>query len=312
MKFSQYTWNLYKQKNMRLIDIKKSINIAWDNIQPITVEEFSDNIRINNTDKLKIVLDELMDIKFIQQNDSSIYPIVVASSSKSILFDKSKHKNISLAITELQKSIYLTNRWINGYVPSEQDEETVNIKLPQINNFDVLNKVANELRLAFSTVISEYDGGKIEIVQFDHGSFWCVIKVGTALLLFTGLAWAGAVVAKKTIECKSAYEVYRNASARNEMLEELIRLNKVQIDTVIEQEAKLIQQEHFSKEDNEQLERIKNSILNISELILKGTDIQPAIAAPEDVKNLFPDFNCLPLIESRTKKLTENASSNTQ
>ena len=115
--------------------------------------------------------------------------------------------------------------------------------------------------MLFSTVICEYEGGKIEIVQFDHGSFWCVIKVGYSFLLFTGLAWAGAVVAKKTIECRSAYEVYRNASARNEMLEELKRLNKAQIDIVIEQEAKLIQQKHFSKEDNEQLERIKKLYL---------------------------------------------------
>ncbi len=52
-------------------------------------------------------------------------------------------------------------------------------------------------------------------------------------------------MAKKTIECRSAYEVYRNASARNEMLEELKRLNKAQIDIVIEQEAKLIQQRAF-------------------------------------------------------------------
>ena len=260
---------------------------------------FTYNFRINNADKLKIALDKLLSINFIKLNDSSIYPIVVASSSESILFDK--RKNTLSTIADLKKAVELMDRWINGYVPNEQDKETVNIKL---------NKVANELRLAFSTVICEYEGGKIEIVQFDHGSFWCVIKVGTALLLFTGLAWAGAVVAKKTIECRSAYEVYRNASARNEMLEELKRLNKAQIDIVIEQEAKLIQQEHFSKEDNEQLERIKNSILNISELILKGTEIQPAIAAPEDVKNLFPDFSCLPLIESRTKKLTENAANN--
>ena len=293
---------------MRLIDIKQALNIAWSNIQTVTVEEFSDNFRINNANKLKIALDKLLSIKFIKLNDPSIYPIVVASSSESILFDK--RKNTLSTIADLKKAVELMDRWINGYVPNEQDKETVNIKLPQISNFDVLNKVANELRLAFSTVICEYEGGKIEIVQFDHGSFWCVIKVGTALLLFTGLAWAGAVVAKKTIECRSAYEVYRNASARNEMLEELKRLNKAQIDIVIEQEAKLIQQEHFNQEDNEQLERIKNSILNISELILKGTEIQPAIAAPEDVKNLFPDFSCLPLIESRTKKLTENAANN--
>ena len=132
---------------MRLIDIKQALNIAWSNIQTVTVEEFSDNFRINNADKLKIALDKLLSIKFIKLNDSSIYPIVVTSSSESILFDK--RKNTLSTIADLKKAVELMDRWINGYVPNEQDKETVNIKLPKISNFDVLNKVANELRLAF-------------------------------------------------------------------------------------------------------------------------------------------------------------------
>ncbi len=86
---------------MRLIDIKQALNIAWSNIQTVTVEEFSDNFRINNADKLKIALDKLLSIKFIKLNDSSIYPIVVASSSESILFDK--RKNTLSTIADLKK-----------------------------------------------------------------------------------------------------------------------------------------------------------------------------------------------------------------
>lgn len=294
---------------MRLIDIKQCINIAFDNLDFKAADIGGGNCRISGVQNFRIVLLQLLKAGFIRKVDFKFYDDIVNTiNSDSLLCSSPGY--ISDYIVKIGYLVRLLHNWINEYIPEEQDEETVNIKLPQIKNFDILNKVANELRLAFSTIISEYKGGKIEIVQFDHGSYWCVVKVGTALLLFTGLAWAGAVVAKKTIECRSAYEVYRNASARNEMLEELKRLNKAQIDIVVTQEAKLIQQEHFNKEDHEQLERIKNSILNISELILKGTEIQPAIAAPEDVKNLFPDFSCLPLIESRTKKLTENIDNN--
>ena len=294
---------------MRLIDIKQCINIEFDNLDFKVSEIGGGNSKRYGVQKFRIVLLQLSKAGFVRREDFKFYDdIVNAVNTDSLTYPSSNY--IGDYIVKISYLVKLLHYWINEFLPVEQDDETVNIKLPKINNFDVLNKVANELRLAFSSVISEYEGGKIEIVQFDHGSFWCVIKVGTALLLFTGLAWAGAVVAKKTIECRSAYEVYRNASARNEMLEELKRLNKAQIDIVVTQEAKLIQQEHFNKEDHEQLERIKNSILNISELILKGTEIQPAIAAPEDVKNLFPDFSCLPLIESRTKKLTENIENN--
>lgn len=294
---------------MRLIDIKQCINIAFDNLDFKVADIGGGNCRISGVQNFRIVLLQLLKAGFIRKVDFKFYDDIVNTINSDSLVCSS-FGYISDYIVKIGYLVRLLHNWINEYIPEEQDEETVNIKLPLIKNFDILNKVANELRLAFSTIISEYEGGKIEIVQFDHGSYWCVVKVGTALLLFTGLAWAGAVVAKKTIECRSAYEVYRNASARNEMLEELKRLNKAQIDIVVTQEAKLIQQEHFNKEDHEQLERIKNSILNISELILKGTEIQPAIAAPEDVKNLFPDFSCLPLIESRTKKLTENIDNN--
>lgn len=287
---------------MRLIDIKQCIDIAYENYKYTTYT--TGVYRVDNIQQLKIAIQCLIKAGFISEEDDFIKQILYTQSDF-LTCNSDEYSRRMNILTKLKFLLDTLYKWVNEYVPGKQDADTINIKLPQLNNFDELNKVSNELRLAFSTVINEYEGGKIEIVQFDHGSFWCVIKVGTALLLFTGLAWAGAVVAKKTIECENAYEVYRNAAARNDMLEELKRLNKAQIDLVIEQEAKLIQQEYFNKEDNEQLERIKNSIYNISELIFKGTEVQPALAAPEDVKNLFPDFTRLPFIESKVKKIAE-------
>lgn len=53
----------------------------------------------------------------------------------------------------------------------------------------------------------------------------------------------------------------------------------------------------------------KNSLYNISELILKGTEIHPALSVPEDVENLFPNYTTLSFIESKTKKLASNNGS---
>ena len=137
---------------MRLIDIKQCINIAFDNLD--------------------------FKVSEIGGGNSKIYDIVNAVNTDSLTYPSSNY--IGDYIVKISYLVKLLHYWINEFLPVEQDDETVNIKLPKINNFDVLNKVANELRLAFSSVISEYEGGKIEIVQFDHGSFWCVIKVGTA------------------------------------------------------------------------------------------------------------------------------------
>jgi hypothetical protein len=49
-------------------------------------------------------------------------------------------------------------------------------------------------------------------------------------------------------------------------------------------------------------------IKDLAGLIEKGAEIHPALTAPEDVKNLFPDFTKLELIESKQKLIPENNS----
>lgn len=297
---------------MRLVELKRAIERSLQTYK-FEVSNSNGYYYIGNILALKSSLLELNKVNLFDEKEKRLLSPIFNSMGDKISFNNNNsYSELLKLLNEIGFTIYLLNNWFQKFMPENIDEDSssiVNIKLPNIHNFDDLNKVANELRLAFSAIVNEYEGGKIEIIQFDHGSYWLILKVGTALTLISALAWSGAVVAKKTIECKNAYEIYQNASIRNDLLEELEQANEKLINIVIEQEAKLIQQEHFKKEDNEQLERIKNSIYNISELIIRGTEIHPALAAPEEVQNLFPDFKSLPLIESRTKKLTEKTDS---
>lgn len=288
---------------MRLIDIKRSINIAKDNFEYSRSSD-NGNYYIYGIQKLKIAFRELIKSNFLNTNNEFIQEIL-SSSSDSINSDSASYNSRLAILKDVDFLLYNLHIWINDYVPYDQEEDVVNIKMPNSRTFDELTKVSKELHFAFSPVVNDYEGGKIEIVQFDHGSFWCIVKVGTAALLVAGLVWSGAVVAKKIMECRSSYEVYKNVQLRNELIKELKELAETEVKLVVAQEAAMIQNEHFNKEDNEQLERIKNSIYNISELILKGTEIQPSLSAPEEVENLFPDFNKLPLIESKVKRLPE-------
>ena len=70
-------------------------------------------------------------------------------------------------------------------------------------------------------------------------------------------------------------------------------------------EATHINSEHFQNNSPENIERIKNSIKIFSELIDKGAEIHPALIAPEQVSNLFPDIKNLLGLESKIKRISE-------
>jgi hypothetical protein len=45
------------------------------------------------------------------------------------------------------------------------------------------------------------------------------------------------------------------------------------------------------------------------ELIEKGAEVHPALMAPENVKNLYPDFKKLGSVESKIKQIAEKTGS---
>lgn len=288
---------------MRLTELRRRIDIAADKFE-FKYRAQGNSCIIDNIQNLKIAVNELIKIGLLEKK--GFWEEVLFSDYVSIQKGPAEFNLILQEAGTLTKSISMLKHWATQNIPLDEEPDYVNIKLPKIKDFDQLSKVSDQLRLAFSQVVCEYEGGQLEIVRFEQGSLWVVVEVGTAAMLVAGLVWSGAVISKKILECRHSYEVYRNASARNDLLKELQKLAEVQVNNMIELEAKALQDEHFGKENAEQLERIKNSIRNISDLILKGTEIQPALAAPENVQNLFPDFTKLPLIESKVKKLPQH------
>lgn len=288
---------------MRLTELRRRIDIAADKFE-FKYRAQGNSYIIDNIQNLKIAANELIKIGLLEKK--GFWEKVLFADYDSIQQGTSDFHVVLREAEALTKSISMLKHWAAQNIPLDEEPDYINIKFPKVKDFDQLSKVSDQLRLAFSQVVCEYEGGQLEIVRFEQGSLWGVVKVGTAAMLVAGLVWSGAVISKKILECRHSYEVYRNASARNDLLKELQKLAEAQINNLIELEAKALQDEHFGKENAEQLERIKNSIRNISDLILKGTEIQPALVAPENVQNLFPDFTKLPLIESKVKKLPQH------
>jgi len=100
----------------------------------------------------------------------------------------------------------------------------------------------------------------------------------------------------------------RGLKVKNDSLQDILNAQKAETELMIEAEAEHINSEHFKENVPENIERIKNSITIFAELIGKGAEIHPALIAPEDVSNLFPDTKNLIGLESKIKRITNTTN----
>jgi hypothetical protein len=193
-------------------------------------------------------------------------------------------------------------------VINNEEKETVYIKLPESKDFKSLAAACTAFDTILSQIILDPDiDGSIEIEQIEPGSIWLKVnlKKTSAVALIAAMAWSGAVIYKKLQEARYMAELVRTQTILNDHKE---KVSEVFFETykkaVLEQEAQHILDEHFKTEDPERFKRLKVCLDLLSKEMEKGAEIQPALTAPEDVKNLFPDIKKLPTIESKVKLLT--------
>lgn len=194
------------------------------------------------------------------------------------------------------------------------DDNSISIKMRNINDYNLLVSDITDLQKCISQIILHPKiDGKLEIDSWESGSRWMNLYLGSALAvgIVASTAWSGAVVYKKVQEGRIFAEYARGLAIKNDSVEEIAAKQQEAISALVSEEAKRIQVKYYDEdEDNENFERIKFSIKLFSELVEKGTEVHPALTAPESVQNLFPDFKNLESIVSQTKLLTDKKSSN--
>ena len=193
----------------------------------------------------------------------------------------------------------------------EENIDSVNIKLPDLKDFDDLSKISRDLHIALTQVVINDDiKGETKIISVENGSIWINVFVGaTAVTVIASLAWSAAVIYKKIQEGRLLEQQVRGLKVKNDSLEDILIAQKKETELVMQAEAEYVNSEHFKSGSPENIERIKNSIGILAELISKGAEIHPALVAPENVANLFPDPTKLIGLESKIKKLTGTSGS---
>jgi hypothetical protein len=251
---------------------------------------------LNGTSMYQDTIRELM--------QSEIYR--TSSNTLNIENDKER-KAIFTAAAYLSNSAYELLK-VSECILDSLGAEAISIRMADEKDFGrLVSDIDNIYKVISQLILNEKINGKFIINSWGTGSRWINLNLGTvlAVTIVAHVVRAGEVVYKKVKEGKIFCEYARGLSLKCEALDEITNKQSELLNQLVNEEAKKIQEEFYDADkDNEYLERIKCSIKIFSELIERSTEIYPAPATPEDVKNLFPDFDKLELITSKKTPMT--------
>lgn len=267
--------------------------------------------KISGLNNIRSVIKEIESLNLFESVVSNLKNSVLYTTSKDSL--NVQNNEVNIINSQLNILQILAQSFLNlllKIVPDE-DPNSINIKLPEIKDFDDLSKVSRDIHLGLTQVIMNDEiNGHTDIVSVENGSIWFNVFVGvTAVPIIASLVWSSAVIYKKIQEGKLLEQQVRGLKVKNDSLDDILKAQKAETAILIQAEAENINSEHFKVNIPENIERIKNSISTFADLIGRGAEIHPALIAPEKVSNLFPDPTKMISIESKIKKLA-NPSNN--
>lgn len=293
---------------MRLKEISKILKDNVDNLNisqtPIqgSANTKIDNLRsfrtaIDNIEKTGLFKNEIYQIKATQ---------LYASTVDSLVTHSSEYNHLSGLLNIIKNGTHTFIDSINTNIPVDYSDNIVSIKLPEKMDLEGLSKIIELLKKSLSIPLADSElNDSIEINSFESGSFWIDVLVHSteAVGLIAAITWAGAFINKQYLEAKIHLAYLDSLTTKNEHLNDLREASKKQLDLLVEVEAQNLQADYYNGNDPERIQRLIFSIESMSKLIEKGTEVYPNLLASENLKNAFPSFKNLNLIESKTKQI---------
>ncbi len=268
---------------MRLLDIKKSLNIATELFHP-KYSNSGSTFYIDNIIDVKMAVRELYAIGLLTYKETSIdvFTIILSSMTDRLILDQNQHLAYKREFDKMEYTLKLMNDWINAYVPENETEDTINIKLPKLNNIEDLAKVCTIVNRSLSQLVAEI-GGTIKFKQVDYGSTWISIAVGipAAVSIILALANRALSVAKKYYELKTAASAYERFNMGTETMRKIKETNEKILEDELAKHAKEIEQGFYSDEDKERQGRIRVSLTEMRKLIELGGEVHPSLIYKE-------------------------------
>lgn len=301
---------------MRLLDIKRNINIAYDNFVPkFSNNNTGDTFYVDNVLSLKQAIQALHDCGIIRISTTSynLYTQIISSITDRLTYDSNQISSVKRDLDRLKYTIAILTAWINEYVPTEETDDIINIKLPIIQDINLLVKSCSIIDKALTQSVSEF-GGEVKFKQLDYGSSWVTLSVATsaAAAFVMGLAKVAFYITKKYYGIKLMQKEYERHEMVNDMLKTIKEFNEQIINEEINKKAQEVEKEYYKDQpsDPERVGRLRNSINELIKLIELGGEIHPSALLEESTENKI-DYKLLSSICPQGL-LTDGKSENSQ
>lgn len=297
---------------MRLIELKKSIDFAYDNYSYDIQETSSSNTKqFSNMDNVRIVLEELVKVGLVDESDSN-YSFLLSLYSDKVLVDINKHPRILTQMSELKASITLLHNWLEKYVVVEETDTSINIKLPELKKLEYFSTIIDLLENSLNEISRIHGGSEIIIERVDHGSIWIVVAVGTAFKFITKAIKDAFDIAQKKVELDQAKELLKRTKLENKAIENFSLAQEAAIEVLLDDYSSQITAKDekdangLSKEERRM--RYKKALKELTQLIGSGTEFHPALLASQEVIDSFPKFQNQISLKAPIAELPRNSS----
>lgn len=264
--------------------------------------------KISNIHNLKNSIEILSEIDFLENYTQDLIKNsgLFSTFKDTDNFNTQQEGIISRNIDSLHIGIAFLLNYFDKETADEKDVDGISIKLPELNSFDSLSKISNDLKKAIELPINDsgIENGKTDIISAERGSIWLNIGLGTvaAVKLVASITWAATYIRKKKAEAKIFEEHAKTLELKNDALTSIVDAQKQQLNNVLQAEALAIITEQYNHNDPETLKRLELSINTTADLIDRGVKILPTTES-ESIKELFPDYKNLNLIQSAIKQI---------
>lgn len=301
---------------MRLREMKKSLesNIENLNIVVETANLSSGTVyHIKNCFNIIDTLFELEQFDFLRPYIQNIKSNTAIYNSRLSIttVDNSKYTEFVNQINLIKSASSAVINAINQVIP-EQNELSISVKLPEINNLNELISFTEELNICLSQVIlNPIINGSIRFQNFESGSNWFEIILGSlaAVKAIKEIVISAIDIKMRIMEIEKSKQNIRAISASTDIIETVCKELDKQVKELSNKKAEsFIESNAKDNKDKEYFERVSNSIKIMGELMVKGTEVHLALNAPKELKDSNLDFKTMLSDVKELKQITDGKS----
>ncbi len=281
---------------MRLRMIRRIVDVLLEDLEVNQVASGS-NYGLEGLEAAIAAVRQIKSTGVLQEETKAVLSVaeVVNAAQGALLFDSQSAHNFVKALSALQVRASILKEALSDFLGEEQ-EDLIALGLPEDIRLggvaDTMKRIEKLLEQAF---VNPTVGGEVRFLDFDRGSPWLEIALGSTLavnLLGLMMKLVHEHRAKKQeheTKLLMLQDLKLSVKAREEIALALENELKAVLDDGLNSLLTRVEAERGKKPEPEQRERFRFAVQELTELTERGLQVYPALLAPQETQLLFPD-----------------------